>query len=200
MKTSAIVPLVMLVGHISSVQADTVVTVDQFLNSYLSVAQAQCSKRDDSLAQQYENQGKKAEAHSIRSAAKTVCSCGPERARLLQSILSKEEKATKLSEADFTKKYLPQIVNKCAADQLKSTYADGCTDRFGKLRSNPDSYCSCMSHRLNELSDTELAQLGNDSSDWAPRAAEAMKRGLPLPEQPPTLKRFASIDASCRKQ
>jgi hypothetical protein len=200
MKFSTLALLFALSGHLSPVQAQTTATVDQFLNSFISISRSKCSGGGaESLATTYEQQGRKAEAHSIRSGEKSICSCMPERVRWLQSTLSKEERARKLSEAEFTTKYLPEIAYKCGADQLKSTYGEGCADRFAKLRPNSDAYCSCMSRQLSEISDADLGQLASDSADYAPLAMEAKKRGAPPPERPPALKRFASLDSSCAK-
>jgi hypothetical protein len=201
MRSIALVLFMALVGHSSASHGQTTATVDQFLNGFLAMSKTQCSRSGtDSLAKQYEDQGRKAEAHSMRSAEKSVCSCMPERVRWLQSTLTKEERSTKLSEAEFTKKFLPEIANKCAADQQRSTYGDGCADRLAKFRPNTEAYCSCMTSRLSELSDAELAQAGTDSADYAPRAAEAKRQGVSLPEQPPALKRMAAIDSSCAKK
>ena len=115
---------------LSVAQSETRLTVDQFIAGLVSMSAAKCQNPDDRLAKQYESQGRKAEAHSIRSAEKMICECMPARAKNLRSSLSPTDRGRAVSEAEFTSRYMPGIVNACAAAQLRSTYGEGCSDRF----------------------------------------------------------------------
>jgi len=194
-----VLSLVLALGStLSSVQAETRLTVDQFITGLVSMSAAKCQNSDDRLAKQYESQGRKAEAHSIRSAEKMICECMPARAKSLRSSLSSTDRGRAVSEAEFTNRYMPEIVNACSAAQLRLTYGEGCGDRFTGRIPHAEKYCSCMSNKLTAVSDAEIAEIAIASADYIPLAAKAQKGGLPAPAKPPALERFGAIETSCR--
>lgn len=190
---------VLLACFFSIAQAQTRISVNQFLDGLLSMSASKCQNRDDALARQYESQGRIAEAHSIRSAEKMLCECMPARVKRLRSNLPPADRNRPVSEVEFTTRYMPDIVNACAGSQLRSTYGDGCADRFNGRVSNAATYCSCMSSKLREISDAEAAEIGSASADYLPLAAAAQKQGLSAPTKPPALERFGVIEMNCRK-
>lgn len=198
--TSILFLAVAAASFLSSAQAQTRATVDQFLSGLLSISGERCQNKDDAQAKQYESQGRLAEAHSIRSAEKMICECMPARVRELRVSLPKEEANRNLSEAEFGAKYTPKVINKCAADQLRSTYGEGCAGRFAKLRINSEKYCSCMFGKFTAKPDEEIAEIASASADYIPKAADAKKRGLPQPERPAAIKLFTAVEASCMKE
>jgi hypothetical protein len=186
---------VMLLTSLSVAHAETA-TVDQFINGILSISEKQCTHKGV-LEKELADQQKKMEAHAEKSAEKTICECVPNQYKKLKSTLSKVELQTEISDTDFKAKYLPAVINPCAAAQLKATYADGCAERVAQFRPNSVNYCSCILRNLSTLSDAEIAKLGRDSADYTPMLEDAKNRGLTPPEQPETVKRFAAMDASC---
>jgi hypothetical protein len=180
----------------SSARADNYATTNQFINDILSTAESKCAVRGE-LEKKYEAQGKKAEAYSVKNAEKMICECMPNQARKVKSSLSKFQGEAKITETQFMKKYMPEIVNKCAAEQLRSTYADGCSERFAIIKKNSENYCTCMSRYLGEIPDAEATKIGMESANYLPLAADAKKRGLPPPEKPPLIKSFMEKEASC---
>jgi len=196
MKTPLIISLLLLSFFASHASAENYGTPVQFINGLLSVSEAQCAKRGW-LVREYERQGKAAEAYSTKNAEITICDCIPAQAKNVRDSLSKADRTSKISESAFTSKFMPQIVNKCTAEQLRSTYAEGCSERFSKIKLNSAKYCSCMSSHLTVMSDGEATQLGQESATYIPLAADAKKKGLPQPEQPPTFKRFMAKESLC---
>jgi len=114
--------------------------------------------------------------------------------------LSKAEKSRRISEADFSKNYLPAAMNPCVGEQLRSTYGSGCAERFARFTSKSASFCSCMSRKLAEVPDAEISDVGRASADYLPAVADAKRRGQPEPEKPAVLQAFGAIEASCMKE
>lgn len=171
--------------------------VDRFLNDTVSIAEVKCRDRG-ALEREYAKQGKIAEARSFKLAEATLCDCMPARIKELKTSLSKSMLQQKMTEAEFQNRYVPQIVNTCAAEQLKSTYGEGCAEAFSTRIKDSATYCGCVHQSLSLLTDSDIAQIGSESADYVPRAADAQKRGAPPPEQPPAVRRFSAIDAACR--
>lgn len=94
---------------------------------------------------------------------------------------------------------MPDVVNACASAQLRSTYGDGCADRFNGRIANAGAYCSCMSSKLADISDAEIAEIGRASSEYVPLAAEAEKVGRSAPVKPLALEKFGAFEMSCRR-
>ena len=183
-----------------SSNAQTIGTVDAFYSGFLTISSGQCQGKGEAQAKLYESNGQLAEAHSIRVAEKMICECIPAKIREIRATLSKAEKSRRISEADFSKNYLPAAMNPCVGAQLRSTYGNGCAERFARFTSKSASFCSCMSRKLAEVSDAEIADVGRASADYLPAVAEAKKRGQPAPEKPASLQAFGAIEASCMKE
>ena len=181
-------------------QPTTRLTVNQFLDGLLSMSAEKCQNRDDAPAKRYESQGRAVEAYAIRSGEKTICECVPNRIKNLRSNISSSDRDRVVSQAEFTTQYMPDIVNLCAAAQLRSAYGDGCVDRFNGKVSDAKTFCPCMSSKLQAVSDAEIAEIGGASADYLPLAAEAQRKGLPAPVKPQALVRFGAIEMSCRKK
>jgi hypothetical protein len=121
----------------------------------------------------------------------------PVRANALRQSLSQKALAERMTDSQFTARYGPRFMNKCVADQLRATYADGCREQMAKFRKNSALYCQCMLDSLNALPDADIAQMGKESSEYIPKAVEAKKRNAPPPAKPPAVQRFTSMDAMC---
>jgi len=156
------------------------------------MSSGQCQGGGEAQAKVYESNGQLAEAHSIRGAVKMLCECMPEKIGEMRKILSKAEKRRRVSEAEFSKNYLPAAMNPCVGAQLRSTYGSGCAERFGRFTSKSANFCSCMSRKLAEVPDAEIADVGKASADYLPAVAEAKKRGQPAPEKPAALQAFGA--------
>ena len=191
--------LIALLSHLSSAHAEAYASVDSFLRGISSEAQARCPNLRK-LSERFEVEGKAAEAESTRQAVKNMCECMPAQVQVAFSTLPPSELNSKVSETNFLKRFKPQIIDKCAAEQFKATFSDGCPERMAKISSNSKGYCTCWTRELEELSDTDIADMGIAAADYIPRAAEAKKKGLPSPEQAPLMKRFFAIDALCKSK
>lgn len=183
-----------------SSNAQAVGTVDELFSGFLSVSSGQCQGGGEAQAKLYESKGQLAEAHSIRGAVTMLCECVPAKIREIRKTLSKAERSRRISEADFSKDYLPAVMNPCVGAQLRSTYGSGCAERFARFTAKSASFCSCMSRKLAEIPDAEIADVSKGSADYLPAVAEAKKRGQPEPEKPAALRAFGAIESSCMNE
>jgi len=182
---------------LSAGAVDAAYPVDRLLNDIVSIADLKCRDRG-ALERQYKEQGKVAEARSMKLAETMICDCMPNRVKELRASLSVSALQEQMTETEFQNQYGPQITNKCVAEQLRSTYGEGCADALPGRPTDSAAYCECMYKPLSRLPDSDLAQIASESADYVPAAAEAQRRGAPMPEQPPNLKRFFAVDAACR--
>ena len=173
-------------------------TVEEFLDSLLSISASKCLRRGD-LARDYERQGKMAQAEGVRNGEAMICDCMPNRMRQLRATLSRKERSLKVTEVDFSVRYLSNIVAACTGEGLRRTYAEDCVERFARAKPNTAKYCSCMSREVASFTDVETMDLGRESADYLPIAAEAKKQGRAIPDQPPLLKRMTEMDAMCSR-
>ena len=187
---------VLLVALLPASAAAQSTTVDQILDGLTDISRSKCQNRG-ALEQEFKAQGKIGEARGIRLAEKNFCECVPAQIDSLRASLPQQAREQRMTEPEFQAQYLPRIVNKCAAEQMRATYGEGCSEQFASAQRNSAAYCECMHKAVAQLADADIAQIGLESSDYMPRAAEARRRGEPAPEQPAGLKRFASLHASC---
>ena len=185
--------LIALLPAIAGAQSST---VDQILDGLADISRSKCQNRG-ALEEEFKAQGKIGEARGIRLAEKNFCECVPAQIDSLRASLPQQAREQRMTEPEFQAQYMPRIVNRCAAEQMRANYADGCGEQFAASQRDAPAYCGCMHRAVSQLSDAEIAQIGLESSEYMPRAAEAKKRGEPAPEQPAGLKRFAALHASC---
>lgn len=171
-------------------------TVDQFIDGMLSISASKCLRRGD-LSRDYDRQGKAAESDAARNGEIMICDCFPNRLRQLRTEVSRQERSVRVTEAEFSARYMSRIFAPCTGEGLRRTYSEGCIDRFRNSKQNPASYCTCMNQEIGRFTDLEAMELGRESADYMPLAAEAKKQGRPIPDQPPLLKRMTDMDAMC---
>lgn len=136
----------------------------------------------------------------LRAAERVTCECMPGKANILLNSLSGEERERSISSQEFEKEYGPRIVNQCAAQQARSQYErESCPAEWARVGVKNPHFCSCMTDRLRDVPDAELAQLGSDSSDWLAKVQEAKSKRLPEPPKPPSVSRYQSFQSSCAK-
>lgn len=188
--------LAFLLAFMSTVKAEPYVTTEIILQGLLSMSASKCASRGE-LVKEYEAQGKSFEAELVKLAEKNLCECVPEEINKAQKSLSLMELKEGISEQEFSKKYRSKIFDVCVAKQFRSTYGSSCGVLFSKTKKNSEKYCSCMSKGIESISDSVIYQIGIESSRHIPIAAEAQRKGLSAPPQPPALERFTSMDISC---
>jgi len=199
MKTNVIVLLIVFVSHLPSAHAENYSSLESFLSGTSAMSEASCSNLRK-LVEKYEAEGKTAEAEPIRGAIINFCECMPTQVKTIRLTLSPNELKAQISESDFLKRFKPKIIDKCAAEQFKSVFSDGCGERLAKIYTNSDKFCNCMFSKLTELTDTDIADIGAAAADYIPLAAEAEKKGLPHPELSPWMKRYFAFEAGCKAE
>jgi hypothetical protein len=171
-------------------------SVAEAIRSLASAGAAKCPNLQDQLTQAREK-GNADAISALEGAYRTMCVCMPAQLQALRSSLSPAQLSAKSSQSTLRSRYTNEVVGKCAADQLRANYSEGCAQRYGKIRPNSDRYCQCMSGKLAKLPDSEADALGAASSDYTPQVNEAKKKGQPPPEPPPALKQFFADERAC---
>lgn len=198
MRTIIVATVVTLASVVSSPLAaqPATATVDQVVSGILSISKEKCRNRGQ-VAARFESEGKSMEARSIRIGEAMLCDCIPTRLKVLRGQLKPEERSKRVTEAEFVKTYGPRYVNACGAESLKQSYGDGCAESIGARKPNGAKYCACMAEHISRFTDSEVAQIGEESAEYAPAVAEAKKRGQAVPPRPPMLTRMAGVDSTC---
>jgi len=179
--------------------AQQTATVEEFFSAMLAISDSKCQRRGEA-AQKYEREGKWMEAGAMHDAETMMCECLPKRMRETHAGLSRQDRSRRVTEAEFTRRFLPQFLGPCTGETLRRPYAEECVKRFAQLKpDNTAKWCSCMSREVATFTDAEAMQIGLESADYVPVAAKAKKEGRPVPAQPPLLKRMAEIDAACSR-
>ncbi len=190
----------MLLTFFSNAVAAQLMSADEFFRGYLSFSQTTCSADATKAAEAKKGQSQDIRlAYAHKSVNRTVCDCVPARVKHLRATLPRTELDAKLSQNQLAAKYMPLIVNPCAAEQFKLTYsdADGCADRFVGMKPNPVKFCTCMFNHISKMNDVDIARTGTLVSSYLTLAADAKKRGVTAPMQPAALKQFTETDAVC---
>jgi hypothetical protein len=172
-------------------------TVDDAFRSLAAQGEANCISLQQRLDSARKG-GNAAQVDGLESGYHMLCVCAPAQMNGLRSSYSPAQLASKLSQSNVMVRYKDEVGGRCAAEELRSTYKDHCAQRFAANRTNSAKYCQCMSDGLKGLPDAEFRRLGLESSDYAPRAAEAQKKGVAPPEPTPVLKRFLAKERACR--
>lgn len=173
-------------------------TVQQFFEGYASLSQKQCAARGD-LERKFRAQGKHREANATANGEIMICDCVPSQLDRLQKNLTSKERGTKVTEIQFSEQYASKVVAACSGESVRRTYnADSCVTDFSS-KADPAAYCSCMKNEVDNFTDSEAMELGNQTADWAPIAANAQKAGKPLPDMPPLVKRMSDMNKFCTR-
>ncbi len=192
--------LFMLLAFFSTAVAAQLMSADEFFRGYLSFSQTTCSADAAKAAEAKKGESQDIHlAYALKSGHKTICECVPARVRHLRATLPRTELDAKLSQNQLAAKYMPTIVNPCAAEQFKLTYsdADGCADRFVGMKPNPAKFCACMFNHVSKMNDVDIARTGTLVSSYLTLAADAKRRGAAVPMQPAAVKQFTETDAVC---
>jgi|GEM_PF-4415129 len=185
----------LLIG--SARAAEQIGSVDAFINGLVQISHVKCAENPGALADDYRKKGDLLTAYQVAQADKAICQCIPGRLKALQTRLSKAERAKKVSESAFATQYFMSERNVCLGEQLQSTFAGACAERYAKLVPDGAKFCSCMSDITAGLSGAQAAQIGNEMADYLSLAAAAKETGKPPPAPTPILKSFMDTQQSC---
>jgi hypothetical protein len=179
--------------------AQATATVEEFFTGILAISDSKCQRRGD-VAEKHEREGRWMEAGALRDAEAMMCECLPKRMREAHAGLSRQDRSRRLTEAEFTKRFLSQFLAPCTGETIRRPYADDCVKRFARLKpDNTAKWCSCMSREVATLTDAEALAMSLESADYVPAAAAAKKQGRPEPVKPPLLTRMAEMEAACSR-
>jgi hypothetical protein len=208
MKTTVIVLIAMLFVYVSfshaennEVMTEVSSVEEQFqgLSLMSEFFQSESCPKLKKQMEQYKSEGKMIEAHAIKGSIKNACECFPLQVKNELSKLSYVELTARMSLSDFLLRYKPKIIDKCAAEQFRAEFSDGCAERMSKRVIDSENFCSCMSQKLSLLPDTKIANIGTEFTSHLPLVSDAKKNGLPPPEQPQGIKQLFEFYRSCNQ-
>lgn len=173
-------------------------SVGEALHTLATLGDAKCSKAQQQVAAA-RNGGSPEIVNAMAGLEHMMCVCVPAQRKALQSSLSAQQLAAKISETDDVQaRYLAEVVGKCGAEQFRANYADGCAESFAKTRPNSAKYCRCMAGVVAKLPDAEFITLAAALKSYGALADAAAKKGLPAPEPAPEAKQFVADERACR--
>lgn len=179
----------------------SVPTVARFLVAFEEQFRMRCIGARDNVEQAAEEAasvGKLYEAYSLRSSLDAMCTCIPERTQDARKALLGAERDEYITDTEFTNRYaLPKIIQPCIAAMMHKLYGEGCGLLASSQNTEAGRFCPCMQTVLNELSESEITQLGLESADYLPRLAQAQRDGSPPPKTPALLGQFMDRQESC---
>jgi hypothetical protein len=183
-------------------------TVAEFLSGTVkgieSHCQAQAKARADEIKKLLAH-GKTAEADFLKEHEEVLCVCSPQKYKALQSSLSEVELSEVVSKSQANQKIVLPVSGYCMRPMIRRQFynIEACTSAAIKSK-NTTATCKCLvaqtDQLLNQLSDSEVAQLGLDAAKYLPIAAEAKKQGLAKPKTPILLETFLSKAERCKRQ
>ena len=135
-------------------------------------------------------------AYAARSSDFLVCGCVPDRVGELRAGLSPAERDAAIDAGEFTSRYfMPKVIQPCIGSMMRKTYGEDCPDLAASLKVNAEKFCPCMQSEVAQFTEAELVQLGFESANYVPLAAQAQKEGRNPPPAPPLFKRFTAKQA-----
>jgi hypothetical protein len=126
-----------------------------------------------------------------------MCDCQLARLQVIQSKMSVAEKQEMVSGTDFQARLKTLVLEKCVGEMARAVLSEQSCAQTHSDVPKPPGYCHCISEKLTAISDADAMELGLASSDYIPRLAEAKKKGLPIPEPPPSFKKFQDTMKAC---
>jgi hypothetical protein len=174
-------------------------SVAEVLEGFLKVTEQQCK---DGAVRLEQNRATMELALQLTmdDGLNTLCGCLPKRLREALAKLPAEELARNVqSQEELLAVVRPRALDSCLAAQMRRPYEYRCEDRF-----NPGDgvdvprYCACMKTTARAIPEREATDIGVAAADYIPRAAEARKKGAPVPPPPASLQRMQDADAQCK--
>ena len=136
--------------------------------------------------------------YNLKDAVQSLCHCLPEKTQAFKSTLTAEVLARPVTVEEYTSRFNPAVIDKCATEQMRNMYGDECHKRFRKSGIDVPAYCACMKHVVSGYSDDTAAAISAAASEYLPQAAEAEKNGQPSPARPPVLEAYFHADQDCK--
>ena len=178
------------------------VPVGDALDGLLKIMAQQCQRAEVRLESEKESMDLTMRL-AIEDARSTLCVCVPDRIRGLQKSLSAVELArTVSSQEELLAVVRPKALDPCSAKQLLRAYEFRCEDRFKPMMPadmDATAFCGCMKTAVAAIPEKQATEMGLAAADYIPRAAEAKKKGEPLPPRPAVLDPVIEAQQKCGK-
>ncbi|MEO8062392.1 MAG: hypothetical protein ABI821_06570 [Pseudomonadota bacterium] len=136
--------------------------------------------------------------YTLKDAVQSLCVCIPAKLEGLKGKLSPLDLQKPVSEDEVLKLFNPGVIDRCAAEQMHTMYAEDCPKRFKQADLDVPHYCACMKEVMSNYSDAETAAVAAAAQDYLPLAAAAEQNNLPIPTRPPILEAYFRADQNCK--
>ncbi len=180
------------------VQAREGNTYQDELRIYTDDIALQCKSVQDQL-KSFKVRSDPLTGYNLKDAVQSLCHCLPEKTEAFRKTLTPEELARPVTVEEYTGRFNPAVIDKCASEQMHAMYGEQCPKRFRGFVHDVKAYCACMKDVVNGYSDDTAAAISAAAADYLPQAAEAEKNGQPAPERPPVLEAYSQADQRCKR-
>jgi hypothetical protein len=191
--------LLLGVGLALAAQAREGNTYQDELRIYTAELEVQCKSVQQQLAS-FKVRSDPLTGYNLKDAVQSLCHCLPEKTQAFRETLTPEELARPVTVEEYTSRFNPAVIDKCAAEQMHAMYGDDCPKRFRKSGIDVAAYCSCMKGVVSEFSADTAAAISAAAAEYLPQAAEAEKNGQPAPARPPVLEAYFQADQRCKQK
>lgn len=172
-------------------------TLQDELRIFTEDIAAQCTSVKEQL-EDFKVRADPLTGYTLEDAVQSLCVCLPAKTRELTKSLAPEELARTVTAEEFLRVFNSSVIDKCSAEQMKSMYGEQCRRRFRKSSVDVAKYCACMKEVVSGYSEATTAAIAAAAGDYLPMAAEAEKKGEPVPARPPILEAYYQADQGCK--
>ena len=136
--------------------------------------------------------------YTLKDSVQSLCVCIPAKLEALKAKTPAADMAKEVTEKQVHELFDPAVVAKCAGEQMRGMYAEDCPKRFKLEGLDAPKYCACMKDVMSKYSEADTVALASAAADYLPKAAEAEKNELPLPQKAPILEGYFDADQKCK--
>ena len=173
-------------------------TYQDELRIYTADIALQCESVQQQLAS-FKRRGDPLTGYNLKDAVQSLCHCLPEKTQAFRETLTPEELARPVTAEEYTSRFNPAVIDKCAAEQMHAMYGEECPKRLRGFVHDVKAYCACMKDVVSGYSEDTAAAISAAAADYLPQAAEAEKSGQPAPARPPLLEAYFQADQRCKR-
>ena len=172
-------------------------TLKDELRIYTADIATQCKSVQDQL-EDFKVETDPLTGFTLKDAVQSLCVCIPGHLQTMAATFTQKDLAKDVSADEVLSRFNPQVIDKCAGEQIQAMYGAQCPERFKLADLDVPHYCACMKKVVSVYSDAETAAIAAAAADYLPAAAEAEKNDDPLPKRPPVLEAYYRADLGCK--
>lgn len=188
--------LLLFFTYYANAQVQGKASLGYFVSEMNAVLVTRCSTMPEKIKREA-NAGNHQMVEALKDMMISTCECVPKKLNniLISTPAAKLNKQITQSQLELI---LSPLVEQCSVAQFKKVYAENCQERLiPKTKKSPLKYCSCMKKATESMLDSEIVQVGLESTDYSSKKILSKQKGTPEPEMPNSIRGFAAIEKSC---